>query len=70
MGMMDDWIDLKWRYKAFMPLIAALPLIYYAQVHQALRTSISLPFLGNNRFRCSLLLHHNPLNRYDCHKHR
>ena len=45
MGMMDDWIDLKWRYKAFMPLIAALPLIYYAQVISA-RTSITLPFIG------------------------
>ncbi|MCW3982722.1 MAG: hypothetical protein NWE96_01855 [Candidatus Bathyarchaeota archaeon] len=45
MGMMDDWIDLKWRYKAFMPLIAALPLIYYAQFIHA-RTSITLPFIG------------------------
>ncbi len=45
MGMMDDWIDLKWRYKAFMPLIAALPLIYYAQAIGA-RTSITLPFMG------------------------
>jgi len=49
MGMMDDWIDLKWRYKAFMPLIAALPLIYYAQVFGA-RTSISLPFVGTVDF--------------------
>jgi UDP-N-acetylglucosamine--dolichyl-phosphate N-acetylglucosaminephosphotransferase len=45
MGMMDDWIDLKWRYKAFMPLIAALPLIYYAQAIGA-RTAITLPFFG------------------------
>ncbi|MCL5876489.1 MAG: hypothetical protein M1540_01595 [Candidatus Bathyarchaeota archaeon] len=45
MGMMDDWIDLKWRYKAFMPLIAALPLIYFAQFTQA-RTTITLPFVG------------------------
>ncbi len=49
MGMMDDWIDLKWRYKAFMPLIAALPLIYYAQVFGA-RTSISVPFVGTIDF--------------------
>jgi UDP-N-acetylglucosamine--dolichyl-phosphate N-acetylglucosaminephosphotransferase len=49
MGMMDDWIDLKWRYKAFMPLIAALPLIYYAQAIGA-RTSITLPFLGQIDF--------------------
>jgi UDP-N-acetylglucosamine--dolichyl-phosphate N-acetylglucosaminephosphotransferase len=47
MGMLDDWIDLKWRYKAFMPLIAALPLMYYALVNSAtVRTSIFLPFIG------------------------
>jgi UDP-N-acetylglucosamine--dolichyl-phosphate N-acetylglucosaminephosphotransferase len=49
MGMMDDWIDLKWRYKAFMPLIAALPLIYYAQISNA-RTTISIPFVGTIDF--------------------
>lgn len=26
MGLFDDWADLRWRYKAFLPLIAALPL--------------------------------------------
>ena len=26
MGLLDDWIDLRWRYKAFLPLFAALPL--------------------------------------------
>jgi len=45
MGLLDDWMDLKWRYKAFMPLIAALPLVYLA-IEQELRTSISLPFIG------------------------
>jgi UDP-N-acetylglucosamine--dolichyl-phosphate N-acetylglucosaminephosphotransferase len=45
MGLLDDWMDLKWRYKAFMPLIAALPLIYLA-IENGLRTSISLPLLG------------------------
>jgi len=45
MGLLDDWMDLKWRYKAFMPLIAALPLVYLAIEHE-LRTSISLPFIG------------------------
>jgi UDP-N-acetylglucosamine--dolichyl-phosphate N-acetylglucosaminephosphotransferase len=52
MGMMDDWIDLKWRYKAFMPLIASLPLIYYAQIIGA-RTTISLPILGTIDFGVS-----------------
>ncbi len=47
MGMLDDWVDLKWRYKAFMPLIAALPLMYYAIANEAtVRTSITLPFFG------------------------
>ena len=45
MGLLDDWMDLKWRYKAFMPLIAALPLMYLAQEYP-LRTSIMLPFVG------------------------
>jgi len=51
MGMLDDWIDLKWRYKAFMPLIAALPLMYYAIANsETVRTSISLPLVGLIQF--------------------
>ncbi len=47
MGLLDDWMDLKWRYKAFMPLIAALPLMYYAFANSDMvRTSISLPLVG------------------------
>ena len=53
MGLLDDFMDLKWRYKAFMPLIAALPLMYYVfeglQI-DAIRTSIALPFLGTLNF--------------------
>jgi UDP-N-acetylglucosamine--dolichyl-phosphate N-acetylglucosaminephosphotransferase len=49
MGLLDDWMDLKWRYKAFMPLIAALPLIYLARA-DALRTAISLPLIGMIQF--------------------
>jgi UDP-N-acetylglucosamine--dolichyl-phosphate N-acetylglucosaminephosphotransferase len=45
MGLLDDWIDLKWRYKAFLPLIASVPLIALAS-RLALRTSISIPVLG------------------------
>ena len=44
MGLLDDWMDLKWRYKAFMPLIAALPLIYYAKEIGA-RTTLFLPYI-------------------------
>ena len=32
MGLLDDWADLRWRYKAFLPLFASLPLA----VHRAL----------------------------------
>jgi UDP-N-acetylglucosamine--dolichyl-phosphate N-acetylglucosaminephosphotransferase len=49
MGLLDDWMDLKWRYKAFMPLIAALPLVYLA-VESGLRTSIALPVIGTIEF--------------------
>ena len=49
MGLLDDWMDLKWRYKAFMPLIASLPLIYLA-IENGLRTSISLPLIGGIDF--------------------
>jgi UDP-N-acetylglucosamine--dolichyl-phosphate N-acetylglucosaminephosphotransferase len=50
MGLLDDWMDLKWRYKAFMPLIAALPLIYFAISNPVTRTSISLPLIGMIQF--------------------
>ena len=43
MGLLDDFMDLKWRYKAFMPLIAALPLMYFALENPDLRTSITIP---------------------------
>lgn len=26
LGLLDDWMDLRWRYKAFLPLFASLPL--------------------------------------------
>lgn len=45
LGLLDDWIDLKWRYKAFLPLIAAIPLISLAY-KIGMRTSVALPFLG------------------------
>jgi UDP-N-acetylglucosamine--dolichyl-phosphate N-acetylglucosaminephosphotransferase len=50
MGMLDDWIDLKWRYKAFMPLIAALPLMHFVLANPQMRTSISIPLLGTVQF--------------------
>jgi UDP-N-acetylglucosamine--dolichyl-phosphate N-acetylglucosaminephosphotransferase len=50
MGLLDDWMDLKWRYKAFMPLVAALPLIYFAIENPLTRTSMSMPFVGTIQF--------------------
>lgn len=32
MGLLDDWIDLRWRYKAFLPLFASLPLAVQREV--------------------------------------
>jgi len=49
MGLLDDWIDLKWRYKAFLPLIAAIPLIS-SSYQLGARTSIALPVLGTVDF--------------------
>lgn len=49
LGMLDDWIDLKWRYKAFLPLIAAIPLISFASA-LGLRTSVTIPILGTIDF--------------------
>jgi len=47
MGLLDDWMDLKWRYKAFMPLIAALPLVYLASESLSpLRSSVTVPLIG------------------------
>jgi UDP-N-acetylglucosamine--dolichyl-phosphate N-acetylglucosaminephosphotransferase len=49
MGMLDDWIDVKWRYKAFLPLIAAIPLATLA-FRVVLRTAITIPFFGTIDF--------------------
>jgi UDP-N-acetylglucosamine--dolichyl-phosphate N-acetylglucosaminephosphotransferase len=45
LGMLDDWVDLRWRYKAFLPLVAAIPLISFA-LALGLKTSIMIPFVG------------------------
>ncbi|MEM3578709.1 MAG: hypothetical protein QXL54_00590 [Candidatus Bathyarchaeia archaeon] len=45
MGLLDDWMDLRWRYKAFFPLIAAIPLVALAyKLH--VRTAITIPLIG------------------------
>jgi len=49
MGLLDDWMNLRWRYKAFLPLVAAIPLATLAyKLH--VRTSIGLPLLGTIDF--------------------
>jgi len=45
LGLLDDWMDVRWRYKAFLPLIAAIPLMSFAW-RLGLRTSVAIPFLG------------------------
>ena len=46
MGLLDDWMDLRWRYKAFFPLIAAIPLIALAYKLPYVRTTITIPIFG------------------------
>lgn len=31
MGLLDDWMDLRWRYKAFLPIFVALPLAAFRE---------------------------------------
>ncbi len=45
LGLLDDWMDVKWRYKAFLPLIAAIPLMSFAW-RLGVRTSVTVPFFG------------------------
>lgn len=52
MGLLDDWTDLKWRYKAFLPLIAAMPLVSFALMLN-IRTSVSIPIIGTIDFQTS-----------------
>lgn len=49
MGLLDDWMDLRWRYKAFFPLIVAIPLISLA-TRLGLRTAIAIPIFGDINF--------------------
>jgi len=38
LGLLDDWMDLRWRYKALTPLIASLPLVALRQGHPVMAT--------------------------------
>ena len=47
MGLIDDWMDLRWRYKAFLPVIAALPLAVLRQGYPVMSTY----FFGRINFK-------------------
>ncbi|MEM3696834.1 MAG: hypothetical protein QXQ94_04925 [Candidatus Bathyarchaeia archaeon] len=49
MGLLDDWMDLRWRYKAFFPLLASIPLVSLA-TRLELRPSITIPLIGPVNF--------------------
>lgn len=40
MGLIDDWMDLRWRYKAFIPIFAALPLAVLREGNPVMATYI------------------------------
>ena len=40
MGLIDDWMDLRWRYKAFIPVFAALPLAVLREGNPVMATYI------------------------------
>jgi UDP-N-acetylglucosamine--dolichyl-phosphate N-acetylglucosaminephosphotransferase len=43
MGLIDDMVNLRWRYKAVLPIFASLP---YLALRPMGRTAINLPFIG------------------------
>jgi len=40
MGLLDDWMDLRWRYKAFFPIFVALPLAAFREGDPSMATYI------------------------------
>ncbi|MBS7640884.1 MAG: hypothetical protein QXN24_01725 [Candidatus Bathyarchaeia archaeon] len=40
MGLLDDWMDIRWRYKALFPLIAAIPLVVIREGETTMSTYI------------------------------
>jgi len=40
MGLLDDWMDLRWRYKAFLPIFVALPLAAFREGDPCMATYI------------------------------
>jgi UDP-N-acetylglucosamine--dolichyl-phosphate N-acetylglucosaminephosphotransferase len=50
MGLLDDWVDLRWRYKAFLPLFASLPLAVQREALGPEATKMATYFFGKIDF--------------------
>jgi len=50
MGLLDDWMDLRWRYKAFLPLFASLPLAVQREAIGPEATKMATYFFGKIDF--------------------
>ena len=40
MGLLDDWMDLRWRYKTFFPILVALPLVAFREGDPSMATYV------------------------------
>lgn len=49
MGLLDDWMDLRWRYKAFLPIFASLPLAVQRAISPE-ATQVATYFFGKIDF--------------------
>ncbi|MGB9134834.1 MAG: hypothetical protein WCC63_04530 [Candidatus Bathyarchaeia archaeon] len=50
MGLLDDWLDLRWRYKAFLPIFASLPLAVERQAMGPEATKVATYVFGKIDF--------------------
>jgi len=50
LGLLDDWMSLRWRYKAFLPLFAALPLAVMREALHPESTSMATYIFGKIDF--------------------
>jgi UDP-N-acetylglucosamine--dolichyl-phosphate N-acetylglucosaminephosphotransferase len=50
LGLLDDWMSLRWRYKAFLPLFAALPLAVMREALHPEQTAMATYIFGKINF--------------------
>ncbi|MBX5327006.1 MAG: hypothetical protein ACQXXH_06770 [Candidatus Bathyarchaeia archaeon] len=50
LGLLDDWMSLRWRYKAFLPLFAALPLAVMREALHPESTAMATYIFGKIEF--------------------